>query len=198
MLGYHGCDVNVAERVVSGSAKLKHSRNDYDWLGDDVYFWEQNAQRAFDFAVEVSKRPHPSNQTIEKPAVVGAIIDFGYCLNLLDSRYISMVADAFADLEATHREANLPLPINRGGHDLVDRKLDCAVLTYLHETREDADLPQFDTVRGVFVEGNRLYDNAGFAARSHNQIAVRQPARIVGLFHPLDEKGKRRKFKVSI
>jgi hypothetical protein len=68
---------------------------DYDWLGDGVYFWDHNARRAFDFASEVAKRPHPSGQKIKTPAVVGAIIDLGYCLNLLDSRFIKAVSLGF-------------------------------------------------------------------------------------------------------
>jgi len=60
------------------------SSNDYDWLGDGIYFWEHNAQRAYDFAVMMSDQPHPSGQKIKKPAVVGAVINLGHCLNLLD------------------------------------------------------------------------------------------------------------------
>lgn len=33
VLGYHGCDRKVAERVLAGKQQLIPSRNDYDWLG---------------------------------------------------------------------------------------------------------------------------------------------------------------------
>ncbi len=31
-------------------------RNDYDWLGHGIYFWEKNPERAYDFAGEYRKR----------------------------------------------------------------------------------------------------------------------------------------------
>lgn len=34
VVGYHGCDAAVAERVLAGKAELKISTNPYDWLGE--------------------------------------------------------------------------------------------------------------------------------------------------------------------
>lgn len=39
VLAYHGCDVQVAERLLRGE-QFKKSQNDHDWLGEGVYFWE--------------------------------------------------------------------------------------------------------------------------------------------------------------
>jgi hypothetical protein len=39
VLGFHGCDHLVAQRVVSGSTELLKSENDYEWLGHGAYFW---------------------------------------------------------------------------------------------------------------------------------------------------------------
>ena len=190
ILGFHGCDRRLAERVFAGKAALKPSHNDYDWFGDGVYFWEHNARRAFEFATELAKRPHPSGQKITNPAVVGAVIDLGLCLNLLDSRFIEAVRDAYNELVLSSEAAAAPLPKNTGGTDLLRRDLDCAVLRTVHQTREDKDERPFDTVRAVFVEGGPLYENAGFAARSHIQVCVREPACIKGYFRPLDEAGR--------
>lgn len=44
ILGYHGCDEAVAEKVLAGE-DFKPSDNDYDWLGSGIYFWEANPQR---------------------------------------------------------------------------------------------------------------------------------------------------------
>ena len=33
VLGFHGCDANLAEQVVLGKTMLKKSDHDYDWLG---------------------------------------------------------------------------------------------------------------------------------------------------------------------
>lgn len=195
ILGYHGCDAEVAEQVIAGQRQLKFSQNDYDWLGDGIYFWEHNAQRAFDFAKQIQKRPHPSGQNIKTPAVVGAVIDLGKCLNLLDSTSIGIVRDAYSGLCELVDGLGQSMPVNGGGPDLVNRKLDCAVMRYLHSTRKQKGLEGFDSVRAAFFEGKPLYDHAGFAANTHLQIAVRNPSRILGTFHPLDDKGKVRKFK---
>jgi hypothetical protein len=187
VLGYHGCDAAVAEHVFAGRTPLRPSHNDYDWLGDGTYFWEHNPSRAFEFAREVAQRPHPSGQKIKSPAVVGAVIDLRFCLNLLDGRFIEMVRDAHAELVRLADQTGTELPRNTGGQDLFRRNLDCAVLRMLHQSRDEAGEPPFDTVRAAFVEGGPLYENAGFATKSHIQICVRNPACIKGYFRPLDE-----------
>lgn len=189
-MGYHGCDRRVAERVFSGKQQIKPSSNDYDWLGDGAYFWEHNARRAYEFACEVRDRPRNGNQRIKDPAVIGAIIDLGACLNLLDSRYIDMVRQAHDGLVKLSAEARVPLPKNSGGADLLVRKLDCAVIRFLHASRRSGGDEPFDTVRAVFHEGTPLYDNAGFAAKNHIQLCVCNTACIKGFFRPLDESGK--------
>lgn len=194
ILGYHGCDAKVAEQVIAGKRGLKTSQNDYDWLGEGVYFWEHNAQRAFDFAKQMQMRPHPSGQKVNTPAVIGAVIDLGDCLNLLDSSAIGLVRDAYKDLCTAFEEVGEVLPENTGGPDRVDRKLDCAVISLLHRTRAQRGQKPHDTVRAAFFEGKSLYDNAGFAASTHIQVAVRDPRCILGYFHPLDDAGKLRKF----
>lgn len=195
ILGYHGCDAKVAKEVIAGKRKLKSSTNDYDWLGDGIYFWEHNAQRAFEFAKQMKARPHPSGQKVDTPAVIGAVIDLGYCLNMLDNASIKLVRSAYEEFEAIMNSLKQPMPVNKGGSDLVDRKLDCAVINFLHGTREGKEQRPYETVRAAFFEGKPLYENSGFAHRNHIQVAVRDPARILGYFLPLDEKGKVRKFR---
>ena len=51
VLGFHGCDKSVRDKVISDSdVALEPSNNDYDWLGGGVYFWENNLIRASNFA----------------------------------------------------------------------------------------------------------------------------------------------------
>lgn len=154
VLGYHGCDRRLAERVFAGKDSLHPSHNDYDWLGDGIYFWEHNAQRAFEFARKVSRRPHPSGQKIRTPAVVGAIIDLGFCLNLLDSRSIEMVRKAYDDFVQASEAGGMDLPKNTGGRDHLKRQLDCAVLRMLHQTRKENRERPFDTVRAAFSKAS--------------------------------------------
>ena len=70
VLGYHGCDFGVAEELFKNT-DFASSQNDYDWLGERVYFWEANPLRAIEFAMETSKR-FPAR--IRQPYVVGAVI----------------------------------------------------------------------------------------------------------------------------
>jgi hypothetical protein len=176
--------------VFAGKRSLTASENDYDWLGHGVYFWEHNAQRAYEFACEVRDRPHHGRQKIKMPAVAGAIIDLGFCLNLLDSRFIEMVKQAYDDLVLFHQAAEEPLPSNSGGPDRPLRRLDCAVIQMLHATREERREPPLDTVRAAFIEGGPIYEEAGFNAKNHIQLCVRNTACIKGYFRPLGEDGR--------
>ena len=63
----------------------------------------------------------------------------------------------------------------------------CAVINYVHEIAKEAKLPAFDTVRGLFPEGDEIYAGARFHERTHTQIAVRNDACIKGFFLPRGE-----------
>ena len=56
IIGFHGCDESVVRKVVNGEEDLIPSTNDYDWLGNGIYFWENNEARALQWATELSKR----------------------------------------------------------------------------------------------------------------------------------------------
>ena len=63
LIGFHGCEEAIRNDVVSGSRMLKASENAHDWLGGGLYFWENNYERALDFAmnppVRKSSNPPP-------------------------------------------------------------------------------------------------------------------------------------------
>jgi hypothetical protein len=85
-------------------------------------------------------------------------------------------------------DADLPRNerVNAQDADLVKRRLDCAVIEYLHVTREENEGTSFACVRGSFFEGGPLYPGAGITAKAHIQWCVRHPARnIRGYFVPL-------------
>jgi hypothetical protein len=79
--GFHGLDKDLAIEILNQRKMFKHSENSYDWLGKGTYFWENNFNRAQQYAQEDIKRP---NSSIKKPFVLGAVIDLGNCLDLLD------------------------------------------------------------------------------------------------------------------
>ena len=79
ILGFHGCDKEVADKIISSGEDLKISENGYDWLGYGIYFWDYSPVRALAFAKESAQRHHSK---IKTPAVIGAVISLGYCLDL--------------------------------------------------------------------------------------------------------------------
>jgi hypothetical protein len=178
ILGYHGCDAKIAQRLIEGEP-FKASENDYDWLGPGIYFWEANPQRALSFAQEVRKR---ELKKIRTPAVVGAVIELGLCLDLASEAGIKQAAVAHAALVELYGKVGTPLPKNQGGPDDLLRKLDCAVISQLHEIREQAGQNRIDTVRGIFIEGEPIYPDAGFREKTHCQVCVCNPLQIKGVF----------------
>jgi hypothetical protein len=186
VLGYHGCDRDVAERVLTGVDELRPSENTYDWLGHGIYFWENNPERALTFAHESHARAVSAGRKRTRPAVVGAVIDLGQCLDLLDSSNLSLLQDFYKLLAKAMEKNGMPMPENRSGmgtdSDLVLRHLDCAVIETLHEYCREHKLPEADSVRGVFVEGDELYPNSGFREKNHIQICVRRTRCIRGYF----------------
>lgn len=194
ILGFHGCDKDVAERVLGGHKKLRFSKNDYDWLGSGVYFWENNPKRAIEYARSIKKNPHLCREKVKTPAVLGAVIDPGHCLNLLDSKNLQLIKESYLTLKSAMAAAGIDLPKNkRDGQsdDLLLRRLDCAVIEMTHQL-QDALVEErkahyeFDTVRAVFSEGKELYENAGFCSKNHLQICVRNPNCIKGFFRVVD------------
>jgi hypothetical protein len=183
-LGFHGCDASVAERVLAGRAH----QNDFDWLGEGIYFWENSPARAMQYARELKRKPRKGGPVIKKPAVVGAVIELGYCLNLFDAQFLSLVREAYDDLIAFHQSIGVPPPQNSPARgDLLVRRLDCAVINSLHRAREENQLRAFDTIRSAFAEGGALYPTSGISSKHHIQICVRRRSCLKGYFRPLQE-----------
>lgn len=102
------------------------------------------------------------------------------CLDLTTQEGLSLVLDAHESLLGLSRTANYDMPVN--DDNFLRRRLDCAVIRHLHLLREQAGLAAIDTVKGLFVEGPPLYPGAGFATKTHVQIAVCNMSCIKGVF----------------
>lgn len=191
ILGFHGCDEAIANSIIDGSSFMNESTNDYDWLGNGIYFWENNLNRALEFANEQKSRNDKNGEPkVKTPAVVGAIIDLGLCLDLLDSDNLLVVKESYKILKELADSNSLPMPKNikllQFSEDLLIRKLDCAVIQNIHSLNNQNNYPAYDSVRGVFWEGEDLYENAGFKHKNHIQICVRNPNCIKGFFRHLN------------
>jgi hypothetical protein len=191
VLGFHGCDREIGEKALAGELNLIQSDRDYDWLGPGVYFWEGDPARALEWAQKkASKKP------AVVPYVIGAVIDRGNCLDLTFRENIELLREAYTGLVASFAEQGKQLPQNKDvpgdkSFDKLLRNLDCAVIRYFHDsidqqlkdpTNADGSLEPFDTVRGLFQEGDPVYPGSGFFERTHTQIAVRSLTCIKGIF----------------
>ncbi|MFT4926426.1 MAG: hypothetical protein ACI8WB_002524 [Phenylobacterium sp.] len=189
VIGFHGCDQSTADQIIKEGASLSSSDNDYDWLGNGIYFWEGSYLRALEWATE--------QPPITKPAVIGAFIKLGHCLDLLDAKYIKKVSKTHTLLlSETH-----PLPQNTVHKNDISfvRALDCKVINRLQQLHNN-DIAQtlgqpdkikiqnhpdfYDSVRGMFPEGEMLYQNAGFRDKNHIQLCITNPNAIMGYFDP--------------
>lgn len=181
VLGFHGTEQAIVDAVVGGKTPhLKKSEGKFEWLGHGVYFWENDPQRGLEWAQSGNPK-----KKIEHPAVAGAIIDLGHCLDLTTRMGLDEVDQAYAALCASYAVTGLALPSNSGGKERFKRELDCQVIQALHLYRKDQGLPPYDSVRAPFPEDEPLYEGAGFRRRNHIQIAVINTDCIKGYFRPL-------------
>lgn len=188
ILAFHGCDKSVCERILSDPHNsLRVSTNKYDWLGNGVYFWENNYDRALKYAQQLKNNPPKSKNPIKEPSVIGAILNLGHCLDLVDSQSLEILKAGYQILKATTKKSEFESLINKkvgGSEDLLLRDLDCAVIETVHQFQAESGKRPFDAVRGVFFEGDDLYPGAGFKEKNHIQICVRNPNCIKGYFLP--------------
>jgi hypothetical protein len=183
VLGFHGTEKSIVDKVVNQQRRihLDHSTKSYDWLGHGVYFWENDPARGLEWAAS-GKR----NGKVEKPDVVGAIVDLGRCLDLTSQTGLQEVQLAHSVYKNLMHEAGLPMATNHMGKDRVLRDLDCAVIETLHQMREDQGLATYDSIRAAFPEDEPLYADAGFRAKNHIQLCILNEAKCIkGYFRPL-------------
>jgi len=192
LVAYHGCDIVTRDLLVTGRTTLKDSKNDYDWLGSGIYFFEGDAERALSFAEAASVQPERryTASPVVTPAVVGAVLCVQRTLDMTTKQGLLEFADASVQLarvwdaqgvEQNRRPCNVPPNENDG--DVLLRKLDNAVIEFIHASREEIE-PGYQMVRGAFRQGPELALHSGFHKDSHIQLAVRDRACIVGWFLP--------------
>lgn len=194
VIGYHGCDISIAEKIFSGDEGLKASDNEYDWLGNGIYFWEGSHDKALKWAEE--------SRNIKEPAVVGAFLRLGNCLDLLDIEHIRELESVYRLVRDEADSLGITLPTNtalKADGIRYARKLDCFIIERLHQINNESimeklssknmrdiqtDPDYIDSVRGLFQEGEEIYENAGFRKENHIQLCIKNPNCIIGYFRP--------------
>ena len=195
LIGFHGCEMETRDALLINPDTIKKSDKPYDWLGHGMYFWENNAERAMQWAKDKKKR-----EQIKSPAVIGAVLDLGYCCDFTDSRFIGMIQIYYASMAKKYKEAGKNLPHNKdvkndAHKDKILRELDCTVIEFMHNYIRDqivkdlrakgfSDYKLFDSTRGVFMEGGPAFTGAGISEKTHTQICIRNLNCIEGFFLP--------------
>ena len=198
LIGFHGCDKSRQQHLLQGPAIIPLSKEPFDWLGHGMYFWENNYDRALQWAE--SKK---SKGRIDEAAVIGAVLDLSYCCDLLDSKFISMLARYYRLLEIEYSALKKEIPSNKDypcdpHGDKLMRFRDCATIEFMHKKiREQVRMDLiskgytgykiFDSVRGMFSEGGPAYEGAGFHVKSHIQMCIRNSNCIKGFFIKREE-----------
>lgn len=179
-VGFHGCDEEVARKVILNRENLVASSNEYDWLGNGIYFWENDSKRAMEFAQD----------KYQKPCVIGAVLNLSYCLDLSTQHGLNSVRLAWNDIVKPVYETGV-LKSNKAGRkgengELMLRFLDCYVIESLHQMNKEYGFEDFDSVRAPFWEGTEIYPTAGFFNKNHIQLCIRNTDCILGYFLPKD------------
>jgi hypothetical protein len=179
IVGYHGCSEDFARKLLLGKqpiADWKPSENRWDWLGKGIYFWEHSPERALRWAQETFRR----HRTV--PSVVGAIIQLGDCFDLTNEGFVAILGDSFKELANAFEAEGLELPKNTKAAG-KRRELDCLAINHCLERLEGAGR-RYDSVRGAFLEGPPVFEGTTISKETHIQVAVRNPACILGVFRP--------------
>ena len=197
IIGFHGCDLDVRNKLVSDPNEIEISKKPFDWLGNGMYFWLNNHQRALEWAEDKQAKGK-----IKKAAVLGAVLQLGHCCDFLDSKFTNLVGFYYEPMNEHYKKSNKEIPKNIDAEDdkhkdQLVRLLDCAVIEYMHTSIEAKFLEEintsgynttkiFDSTRGAFSEGGAAFPGAGIKKKSHIQICIRNLNCIKGFFIPRD------------
>lgn len=197
-IGFHGCDWEVLQKLLNAPNQINASKEAYDWLGHGFYVWENNQERAMQWATDKKTRNKGTN-----PAVLGVVYTLENCLDFSDTAFIDMLAKYYQIFKADMNAIAKKIPTNKNRpndqhQDLILRNLDCAVIEYLHQKISEkmaeeiaeagySHFEPFDTVRGIFTEGGPAFEGAGIQSKNHIQVCIRNFNCIKGFFLPRNE-----------
>lgn len=188
-LGFHGCDKEVGLNLLNNPKSIKFSKNDYDWLGHGFYVWENNYDRALQWASEKADRVGRNKY---QPFVLGVVYTLDNCFDLTDKESLDLLKQgylSFSEIKKGNVPTNKDIKEDTN-KDKILRELDCAVINFTCDIVEvigkenPLKYKPFDTVRGVFTEGGPAFQGASIQSKTHIQVSIRNNACIKGFFLP--------------
>ncbi|HZL38444.1 MAG TPA: hypothetical protein VFC78_24230 [Tepidisphaeraceae bacterium] len=168
VIGYHGTTAEAAEKLVDGD-QFNASSNDDDWFGKGIYFWEYAPKQAWWWTTKLKR--------MKQPAVVGAIVRLGHCLDLLDPTNVLTLKQFHDETLLKWKAANIAIPKNGNQH----KNLDCALFNLFY----DQSRVPIETARAVYVpteSSKRAWKRSWIYEEAHIQICVRQPKNILAVW----------------
>lgn len=157
LVGYHGTSRERANLVISKG--FEASANPFDWLGDGAYFWQDAPKRAAEWAFR-----HFGTEA----AVIEAKIERRNFINLLDTEWMSWLAEVHDQYLNEVKKSGKPLPAQTTGAHRLDRE----VINFGVEILDAIGI-KVGGVIGAFQEGRPVFPNSALFSLSHVQITVR-------------------------
>jgi hypothetical protein len=170
--GHHG---TTKERAIKIRAEgFLASRNDYDWLGTGIYFFERAPSRAHEWACRLCG---PDDEA----TVIEATIELRDCMDLTDLDGVEALRELYGVfVNAYGRERLRKVRQNKRAP-----RFDCMAINYACTILEERGQP-VRVLRAAFAEGDPIWSDpegelssSAILDRSHVQLAVRDPEIIV-------------------
>ena len=155
--GHHGTSARMAATIVAEGFRV--SKNNYDWLGDGAYFFQDAPLRALTWA---------DSRFGKDASVIECEVEIRDFIDLIDIKWAAWLALVHDRLIDELRAARMIPPVQKGKSHRLDRD----VLNYGIGLLEAEGLA-VRGVRGAFTEGMPAYPNSALFTQSHVQIAVR-------------------------
>jgi hypothetical protein len=157
LTGHHGTSRKTADMILAQGFTI--SRNSYDWLGDGAYFWQDAPLRALEWARIAFGA---------EGVVLEASIEIRDFINLLDTEWMSWLADVYDQYLREQKTAGKVLPVQTDKSHRLDRE----VINFGVSILEESGIPVKGVI-GAFREGRPVFTNSALFTQSHVQIAVR-------------------------
>jgi len=159
LIGFHGTSRSAAEQILARG--FLTSANEYDWLGDGIYFFQDAPLRAQEWA----RKHYGAEAAVLRCEVVDRDM-----MDLLDIKWWDALC--WVSAEYHRRVTNLPHQ-SQGAH-----RRDRAVINFCVQLMATLGI-SIRLVRAAFIEGQPLFEASALYQRSHVQFAVRDPLLIV-------------------